>query len=91
MAKIVAEYAWKIPTPLVCAVEYGDFNGDYTDDEIAAVKRFWFQLSDIVKSHKASHYTIEYAEESSFSTYERPFTTIASAGDVTDSKIHIFK
>ena len=90
MAKIVAEYAWKIPTPLVCAVEYGDFNGDYTDDEIAAVKRFCFALSGIVKSHKASHYTIEYAEESHFSAYESPFNSIASAGDVTDSTIYIF-
>lgn len=90
MAKIVAEYAWKIPTPLVCAVEYGDFNGDFTDDEIAAVKRFWEQLNDIVKSHKANHYTIEYAEEPSFGTFESPFNSIASVGDVTDSTIYIF-
>lgn len=86
--KILAEYDYKLPTPLIASIEYGSFDG-LEDNEIEAIEAFYNVLNDLKNENNGTSYTIEYSEEHNFGLFEHPFTSIAQAGDVTESKVFI--
>ena len=84
----IATYEYKIPSSLICGIEYDSFD-DLNDDELKAINNFWSICSDLVKINKGNGYTIEYSEDSEFSLFEYPFTSIAQSGDITNAIVTI--
>jgi hypothetical protein len=58
MATIKEQYEVSVSSHLACAIEYGDFNGEYTEQDIEQVETFWAKYPNAVFS---------WGEESSFS------------------------
>jgi hypothetical protein len=81
-------YSYRIPSFLVCGIEYGGFD-DLNDDEIAAIKEFWEVCNALVTENNGNSYSIDYSEDNYFSLFESPFTKVAYSGDVIDATITI--
>ena len=84
----IATYEYKIPSSLICGIEYDSFD-DLNDNELKAINKFWSICSDLVKINKGNGYTIEYSDNSYFGLYESPFTAIAQSGDITNAIVTI--
>ena len=85
---MITTYEYKIPSALLCGIEYDSFD-DLNDNEIKAIHDFWNICNDLVKENKGTSYSIEYSEDSEFSLFEYPFTTIAQSGDITNAIVTI--
>ena len=84
----IATYEYKIPSSLICGIEYGSFD-DLYDNEIKAIHDFWNICNDLVRENQGTSYSIVYSDNSYFGLYESPFTSIAQSGDITDATITI--
>jgi hypothetical protein len=81
-------YNFRIPTVLICGIEYGGFDG-LNNEDIKAIHDFWNVCSELARDNGKKSYSIDYSEESYFGLYESPFTAIAYSGDVTDATVTI--
>lgn len=87
------EYTFKIPTDLICAIEYGDFDSDLNEMDIHAVKLFWDKCAELRKENNGDSYSLQYSESHDFGLFSYPFSVLAEAGEVTECTvtIHIYK
>jgi hypothetical protein len=88
MGKTMITYSFRIPTILICGIEYGGFDG-LNDADIKAIHDFWNECDELAKKNGKKSYSIDYSEESYFGIYDSPFSQIAYCGDVTDATVTI--